>query len=276
MIRKPNDDTPDRVRTELSPRIRRRLNNDWDYWSLFTGEEGAGKSTEAIWLAHYVSGRRFSIEENMVYDSEDFLTAIYNAKKGATIILDEGGAAWYNLNYATRMNKAIDQAAMEIRERNLNIELCVPRWHYLGKVAIFRHKYRCQVYAVNEVRGYCRYLEPSWEGMEFSRSDIPFWKKKFRHRFPELPAKVLDVYRPMKRKKGEERLAKYIEIVQIDKERLCPEKRRSPQEIAAEVRKAPEKYQNTRGRADWRKIMFYFECSEPVARQAAAGLSPSP
>jgi hypothetical protein len=268
----------DPVKDWLAPKIRRRLiKKDKDCWSLKTGREGTGKSTLTIWECHYISGNRgFPIKENVVYTPDDFLTAVFNAKKGDSIQLDEGGEAWYNREFGTRINKALGKASMQIRERNLNVEICVPRWHYLDIVVLYRHNFRAHSFDINDCNGFSIYYEPA--DNPFSRSDVPFWNTLFKYRFVDLPPGIRATYKEIKRKKGEERLLEYIEIVRKEREKITgdAENKMSPKIIVEEIKKKnlEEKMINDRtGRIDWHKIHYYYECPQQTAQAVAAILN---
>jgi hypothetical protein len=266
----------DPLKDFLVPRIRKRLRKDWDCWSLKTGEEGSGKSSEGIYYGHYISGNDgFRIRDNIVYEPDDFLNAVFNAKKYDTVLLDEGGEAWYNRDFATRINKCLAKAAMQVRERNLNVTICVPRWHYLDNVVLYRHKFRTHIHDIRDVRGFCEYYETKWD--PFSRSEIPFWDEQFRYRFPKLPTTILETYREIKRKKGEERLIEYIEVIRKEREKITgdAENKKSPPIIVEEIRKknAKTKYLNERGKIDWHKVQYFYQCNRDDAQQVAAILN---
>jgi hypothetical protein len=250
------------------------LRNDWDCWSIKTGGEGTGKSSEGIWFAHYISPDLFKIRQHIVYEPGDFLQTVLEAKPYTSILLDEGGEAWYNRDFATRINKSLAKAAMQIRERNLNVIICVPRWHYLDNVVLYRHKYRTHVHDIRDTRGFCEYYEAKWD--PFTRSEIPFWDELFRYRFLQLPPKISATYKEIKRIKGEERLLEYIEIVRKEREKITgdAEDKASPKVIVEEIeRKGRDKYINARGNIDPNLVQYYYECSQTIARQVALKLN---
>lgn len=202
------------------------------------------------------------------------MQTVLEAKPYTSILLDEGGEAWYNRDFATRINKSLAKAAMQIRERNLNIIICVPRWHYLDNVVLYRHKFRTHIHEIRDTRGFCEYYEAKWD--PFTRSEIPFWDEQFRYRFVQLPPKISSIYKEIKRTKGEERLLEYIEIVRKEREKITgdAEDRANPKILVEEIdRNGRDKYLNARGKVDPNLVQYYYECSQTVARQVALKLN---
>lgn len=257
----------------LAPKVRNQLKRDWDYWTIMSGPEGVGKSTLAIWYCHHISGPRFSVDKHVVYDPADLLTLVMECKPGESILLDEGGEAWFNRDFATKINKVLGKAAMQIRERNLNIVICVPRWSYLDMIAIYRHKCMANVYALHGKRGYCQFMKPQWNF--YSKSPIPFWQTMFRYKFPALPEAVQTKYKAMKREKGEERLQKYLDTV--EKENAPNVEGQTMDDVISAIREMDEVDQqslkNSRDNFSWERIMNRYSVSQIKARQIVAALS---
>lgn len=248
--------------------VRKILREDWDHWSIFAGPEGVGKSSEAILFGHYVSADRFRISQHVVYTPEDFVAAIEAARPGDTIILDEGGEAWYNLEFQSKVNHALDKMAMMIREKNLNIIICVPYIWYLGKVAIRRHKILASVEAPDYQRGYSEVAKPYWP--PYVKAEIPWWDVQFIYYFPDLPPTQKVLYKKLKKEKGEERLAQYKATAQEGATTL------TPQEVVRRISRAADKepYMNRKG-YDRYRVMYHFHVPETIARQAVAVLNDS-
>lgn len=266
-------ESQDLVKDYLAPKIRNQLKRDWDCWTIKAGPEGSGKSTEAIWFCHHISGPRFQVDKHIVYDPNDFLGLVMECKPGDSILLDEGGEAWFNRDFATKINKVLGKAAMQIRERNLNVVICVPRWSYLDMIAIFRHKYMTNIYALNGRRGFCQYMKPQWNF--YSKAAVPFWNTMFRYKFPQLPPAVQTKYKAMKREKGEERLQKYMDVVEADSAPTA--KGLTIDDIIDEIREMSEDekqtLRNSRDNFDTVRIKTRYDVSVMKARQIVAALS---
>lgn len=245
--------------------------NDIDWWTIDSGPEGSGKSTFAIQDAIFTSHHDFSRhwKERITYDPEEFLAQFESAPQGGTVILDEGGEAWFNRDFASLVNKNLAKAAMQVRDRNLNVIICCPNIWYLDTIAIMRHRTWVSVSMPGFQRGHAEFYKPSWR--KFGRKVEPYWELKTEHEFPRLPDKIYQDYREFKRKRASERLAKYIEGVEHErtKSEIAPEK------VLKKVRASKDqaKFKTSRGTWDWKLIMYYCKCSEVPAKTAAAVLN---
>ena len=248
--------------------------HDWDWWTAWDGGEGTGKSTAAIRaaLATQQDGgtNHFARhwQDLITYTPEDFLTAIDNAKKGYSIILDEAAEAWYYKDWYSEVHKALDKASVQVRDRNLDIHLCTPRLAYLGKIGMKRIKDWCHVTAPNYERGYMELLTPKWD--KYGRHQTPRWDTELFHRFHPLPAEVYDPYKLFKRQAAETRLAKYIVAASGRREDDTRSFRQQVDEVVAQVRENRENANllNTRGHYDFGSIVYNFGTTVEVARQA--------
>lgn len=207
---------------------RKRLHCDFDWWQINTGKEGTGKSTFSIWDALFTSPEDFkkNWRERIAYDPDEFISQVETAPKYATIILDEGGEAWYNRDYQSRTNKVLGKTSMQIRDRNLNIEINVPSMYYLDKVAIARHRTWVLIQAKGIERGFAEIYVPQWP--KFGRADIPYWELIIDHNFPALPKAIYDPYKRLKSEKARERLIKYRDVAKAE---LSIKKRRERRPI---------------------------------------------
>jgi hypothetical protein len=244
---------------------------DLDWWTIDSGPEGSGKSTFGIQDAMFCSHDDFvkNWRERITYDPEEFLGQFEIAPMGGTVILDEGGEAWFNRDFASQINKALAKAAMQVRDRNLNVVLCVPNIWYLDTIAIMRHRTWTTVSMPAFQRGHSEFYKPSWR--KFGRKVEPYWDLKTEHEFPMLPPRVYLEYKAYKRKRSSERLAKYID--QIDHERAKSEI--APEKVLKKVRasREPLKFKTSRGTWDWKLVMYHCRCGEIPAKTAAAVLN---
>jgi hypothetical protein len=250
--------------------IAKRIRSDWDWFTYLTGGEGTGKSTCAIWQAHYVSGPLFDITKNICYDAEDFLRLVDDVPKYSTILLDEGGEAWYNRDFASTMNKALGKAVQQIRDRNLNVEVCVPDLDLLDSQALRRHKTWIKCTAPAFQRGYSTWHMPRWKYYPAKGQNIPHWTVLFHHRFLDLPEPYRSAYKKVKTEKSKERLAGYLDVVQRQKEKARDKSSKlSAQEVAQQIMDGDlAKYLNTRGTLDIAKIQNDFKVGRPTADRA--------
>ncbi len=245
---------------------------DWDWWTIITGPERAGKSTLAIQDAMFTSHDDFSKhwKERITYAPEDFLGAIEVAPFGATIIMDEAAEAWFKLEFQTATNRAIAKAVTQVGERQLNIEIVTPGIGLIDKAGIRRHRTWTMVRAPGFERGFSEFYAPHWRN--FGKVEYPFWNIKMENRFPELPAHVYREYKKFKSKAAAERLAKYIDQVEKDQK----QQEDHPREIIKKIRssKLPlGRLQTTRGTFDWKLIMYHYKTTENPAKTVAAVLN---
>jgi len=208
----------------------------------------------------------------MAYDPDDFLRQVDITPKGGSIILDEGGEAWFNRDFQTSTNKALAKASMQIRERNLNILIAVPLIWYLDKIAIFRHRCWAVIEARGIERGFSEIYRPKFK--KYGREDVPYWDMKAVHRFPELPAKFFNEYRKLKRERAGQRLARYIDDIGRQRNRYANQDHsRRLEEIRGEVLKNPSLYMNQRGTFDWTLIMYHQKTGEGKGKSIARVLN---
>jgi len=253
----------------------KKLAEDYDWWQLISGNEGTGKSTIAIQDALFTSPEDFrkNWRWRITYDPEDFLSSVESAPKGASIILDEAGECWFNRDFQTKTNKALAKASMQIRERNLNIILCVPKMYYLDKVAIYRHRTWVCVSSPRFIRGKSEFFKPSFK--KYGKADIPFWNIIFEYYFPKLPDKIYLPYKEFKSKKASERLTGYIESMgdnghEIKKERPIDDLEKEALKINGELLESPN------GRFSPSKIEYHLRhinITEHEARLVAVALN---
>lgn len=253
---------------------------DWDWWSAWTGGEGVGKSTGMFWRAYYVqeylaqkngTSNHFlrNWRELVVYDAEAFLDAVDRAKKGTSICLDEAAEVWFYKEWYNDIHRALDKAAVQMRDRNLDINLASPVLGYLGKVAIARVKDWDHITAPGFRRGFHEMLQPNWS--KFGNYKLPYFQTKINHRFQPLPISFYGEYRVFKRKAAEERLAHYIEAASGRNQDLLQRPfREQVDDVITRVAKFENQAQlkNRSGRYDFGLICYEFNSSIEVARAA--------
>ena len=184
---------------------------DWDWWTLHSGEEGTGKSTEAIWECLYTDDTfRRDWWNRITYEAESFLEAIDRAKKGQSIILDEAGEAWYRPEWYDATHRALDKAAMQVRYKNLDLHVVVPFIDLVGWQALRRARDWVYVDAPGFKRGHMDLYRSSKSRFGGKKRRMPYFELMLDYNFRPLPAQFYDAYRIFKAEAAEERLAKYI------------------------------------------------------------------
>lgn len=253
---------------------------DVDHWFCGTGEEGAGKTSLAIWDAIYTSWHDFKInwKERITYDVDAFLMQLDNAPKGATVLLDEGAEAIYKRDFNQTPNKSAIKASTQVREKNLNIGILAPDKELLDSAVLrrFRTWFEVEMFRNGDdiIRGFSEFYSP--HPRKFNKLKEPFWNLEIEHRFPALPSNIYEPYRKVKELRSHERRLRYIkQTVQFD------ELRETSTDIVIKKVKAKlrsgcdaSEFKNSRGNWDWMKIR-YLTNSDEVAAKTAAKFLPS-
>jgi len=248
--------------------VRGVLRKDWDWWTVFEGDEGTGKSNLAIWWSAYVSGKDFNIKKHITYEPEEFLEIVEAAPRYGTVMLDEAGEAWNVKGYATKINRMLSNASQQMRDRNLNVVLCVPSLTLLDKHCVRRVRTDVKITAPQFERGYsewCEVVKPKYGTM-----DYPYLPTLFFYNFIQLPPHVAEAYKSIKTEKGKVRMAGYIE--QIRKERGTDDsepKKSDAETIYEEISALDDKseYLNSRRGFNWIAIKNRHRVSEHVAKE---------
>ena len=131
---------PDQVRVPLLARegfpfwvqwVYDRVRNHWDAVVVITGPEGSGKSSLALRLAVALDPT-FTVER-LCYTALDVMTMFKTLKPGQAFIFDESARALMGTDTHAPEQKALVQALMLVRERNLVTIMCIPRLQELAK-----------------------------------------------------------------------------------------------------------------------------------------------
>jgi hypothetical protein len=104
--------------------LSKKLQNDYDYWTVIAGLEGEGKSSLGIQIGSLVSKGKVYI----CFSPDDFYDAVRIAKKGETIQLDEGGVLLLSREAMSQTNRQIIKIGMLVRQKNLHVILCIPNF----------------------------------------------------------------------------------------------------------------------------------------------------
>ena len=125
---------------------------DRDYVVVIDGEEGAGKSTFASQMAHYVD-RTFD-QSMMSLTPDEFLSNINRAKKSQAVVFDEAFTGLASRSSLSQVNKMIVELMMEMRKKNLFVIICIPSVFYLEKyVCLHRARALFHTYISRGKRG---------------------------------------------------------------------------------------------------------------------------
>lgn len=107
-------------------RGREKINHeDSEFWMMFGGETGCGKSLLAM-RCGYIIDPTINLDR-ICFSHADFIRAVRNAEKGQVIIVDEAISVFFTRNAMTKAGREIAAFTDQIRQKNLCIILCAPR-----------------------------------------------------------------------------------------------------------------------------------------------------
>ncbi len=139
--------------------IRKFVEKDWDMCWIYSGYEGAGKSTMCFQHAKYLDPN-FTIDQ-VCFAPADFekkITTPGLLKRGSALVLDEG----FVLNSRasmTEVNRRFLSILAECRQKNLYLFIVVPNFFDLDKnIALWRSRGLFYIYHAQMVRGYFRFF----------------------------------------------------------------------------------------------------------------------
>lgn len=108
-------------------RIHKKINfENSDFFIVFCGKEGTGKSTFSI-------NASCILDENMILDRicfkpMQFIEAISISDKGNAIVIDEGNLIMFSRESMSNGNKDMVKILALMRQRNLAVSICVPNF----------------------------------------------------------------------------------------------------------------------------------------------------
>ena len=139
--------------------VKKFVEKDWDMCWIYSGYEGAGKSTTCIQDAKYLDPT-LDIDR-ICFSPEDFEEKIKRKdflKRGNALVLDEG----FILNARasmTEINRKFLSVLAECRQKNLFLFIVVPNFFDLDKnICLWRSRGLFYVYHKSMQRGYFKYF----------------------------------------------------------------------------------------------------------------------
>lgn len=109
-----------------------RLMDDRDRHLGISGPEGEGKSVMAWDLAQTVDSD-FDVEEQTIFSINEVKGKLRRLKKYKALILDEGLEIFYKRNWNSKEQKKAIKTISTIRQRNLFLIYCAPRFSDLDE-----------------------------------------------------------------------------------------------------------------------------------------------
>jgi len=129
----------------------KKLKDDKDNITVICGLEGEGKSTLGINYCSLISPN-FNFDSTC-YDNEELKTNMREANGGDSVLADEGGVMLFSREAMNKTNKAIIKILMAVRERNINLVICVPNFFVIDS---YIREHRVNVLIQIKKRGYYR------------------------------------------------------------------------------------------------------------------------
>jgi len=119
-------------------RVHKKINeDDQEFWCLFQGDTGTGKSLAAQRFGYVVDPTL--CVNRVCFDVKEFVKAIIDAPKHSCVIADEGVSIFFSRASMTKEGRLVAELSAQIRQKNLLIIICVPEalsmdWLILNKL----------------------------------------------------------------------------------------------------------------------------------------------
>lgn len=152
--------------------VHTRINYDFDYVIVNTGDVGSGKSSFSLLFASSYDPD-FTVD-NVFFTGDEMIKAAYKLHKGSVLILDEAGYALNPRDSMTRMNKDMAKILTVVRERNLVLIFNAPHLKDIDKSIRDR---RVDLNVVHEVR---KGRLPDGSPY-YARGYVQFWERESIH-----------------------------------------------------------------------------------------------
>jgi len=118
------------------------LDSDYDAWFVVFGEEGSGKTVDALTCAYYLDSN-LSID-NVVFTQKGFEDAVDTLPPRSVLVWDEADKAAGH--HADKQMQALKRKSKRIRKNNLSIILVQPTFLDYDKYFIYRFRFGLQPY----------------------------------------------------------------------------------------------------------------------------------
>lgn len=254
--------------------VRKVLRQDNDWWYIDEGYEGSGKSTGSIHTALEIAREAFKVTQHVCYEAEELLRLFDDAPRYGCIIPDEAGELAYNREWNSEFNQAIVKGSQQCRDRNLAILFNIPSIDLLDSA--LRRRFRTLVIyeSPNFVRGRSMWHAPA--PRRYGKKSDPYWDLRWVYYFLDLPPRRREEYKKIKTARGQERMAKYAEILRRQREK---EQDVDPRKIIENIKRLGQSEKkdllSTRGTYSRDRIRLKYGIGENLARVVVAGLSMS-
>lgn len=172
--------------------VKPHVHKNWDMCFIVSGVEGAGKSTFAFQIAHYLSDGKFDLE-HICMSPQDFMEKITRKDflmPGDALVLDEGFMINSRASMTT-LNREFLGILAECRQKQLFLIIICPNYFDLDKnISLWRSKGLFFIDHANMKRGYFKFWNTHkkkllyLKGKQFYNYNVV--KHSFRGTFPKF------------------------------------------------------------------------------------------
>lgn len=122
------------------------IKKGWDLPILIDGLERSGKSTLGMTVGYYMSDGKLG-PRNFAAGMDDCAQKIRDAKKGDTIIIDEGSLVFSSKDAMVKAQRQLLKILDVCGQKNLTLIVCLPSFFDLAKqIAVRRSRFLLHVY----------------------------------------------------------------------------------------------------------------------------------
>lgn len=186
--------------------VQKALSEDYDHFTVITGKEGLGKSFLASIYCSMVSNS-FCLN-NICFELRAGVEQIRDAKKGDSVLLDEGAMFLFSRESMSDANRIMMKLFTLIRQRNIHLCICIPNFYIIDSY-IRDHRVDTMLNIIRR-GGYNGFNKSainiiSKEGKDTKniyKANIPSgtsWKGYWRNKFPTINNLNLEAYKEHKR-----------------------------------------------------------------------------
>lgn len=181
---------PDQLISKWKTLSKKVIKENADRVYVTVGKEGSGKSFFTFGQAKFIDPT-FNIER-ICFTPEQFLHQIKVAPPGSVVVFDEAFRGFSTKSSLSKVNKALVQAMMEVRRRNLIIFIVLPSFSLLewyiathrsnGLFLIYKIKKKTASYRGWRAYGYKKRIKIYYESKK-NYGIIPYTPTKLRGKF---------------------------------------------------------------------------------------------
>jgi hypothetical protein len=167
-----------------------RQSKNWDNLFIFDGDEGSGKSSFAVAMAHYVAhqqNKSFSVD-NIFFDLDEVMDfASKNEKQ--VILWDEAALGGLSTQWSNKIQNKLIQILMVARKKGHFWIFCIPKFYELRLYIVRRALGLIHIYSPDSIeRGYFTYYKKDRKNLLYvnikrKMSEAEYKRFDFRGKF---------------------------------------------------------------------------------------------